>query len=334
MAIYRTLNNAAGLAHILAFLGDLAWNMGDYRAARGWIEQGLAKQATVADPELLANLLNLLGIVALHQGNLVEAERLQGEALATAQSVGRIGRHEKFHLGVTLVWAGRFSAGYQLLSERIQQADSEGMPGALAAAYVHTGEALLHLGRYRDARKLVCQGLEIANVHKSPRLMGDTLRMLGQIELAERRFSEASTHLHESIAALRTIDQLGSLGWSLATLGYVAYFMGNLPTARSHLREALQIAKETTAFFPLLMAMPACALLYLAQEEPARTLELYALATRYPLVANSCWFAEIVGRSITNTAGRLHPHLQETAYRPECIADPWAVAAIILDDLR
>lgn len=333
LALYRAMNEPEGLIHILGFLGDLAWNMGDYQAARRWLEQGLALQKAVADPEPHASLLNLLGIVALHQGELTEAETHQRDALAITQSVGRVGRHERFHLGVTLVWAGRFAEGRALLTERIAQEDKEGLRGALAAAFIHRGEACLHLGEYTDARCDVMRGLEIANVLKAPRLLGDTLRILGQIDFVEGHDEEASNRLQKSIAALRTIDQLGSLGWSLATLGCVAHSMGDLATARQSLEEALQIAQETGAFFPLLLALPACALLYLDQE-PERSLELYALATRFPLVANSCWFAEVAGRPILNAAHALPPSVVTEAQQKGYSADPWITAVALADELR
>ncbi|MCB0185569.1 MAG: AAA family ATPase, partial [Caldilineaceae bacterium] len=331
LAIYRTLGDAAGLVHILAFLGDLAWNMGDYRAARRWIEQGLAERAAVADPELHANLLNLLGIVALHQGQLDEAEQRQREALLTAQSVGRIGRHEKFHLGVTLIWSGRFADGYRLLSERIQQEDSEGMRGALAAAYIHFGEAALHLGDGKQARHSVLEGLTIANVHKSPRLIGDTLRILGQIELFEGHDDAASAALLASVAALRTIDQLGSLGWSLATLSYAAQRLGAHSAAKQHAREALQIAHNTGALFPLLMALPACALLYRAENEPTRAQEIYRVARRYPYIAASHWFGKVVHPRLGQLTDTLPP-LRNGPQPTGDAAAPWRLARCILQE--
>ena len=42
----------------------------------------------------------------------------------------------------------------------------------------------------------------------------------------------------------------------------------------------------------------AAALLALAQGETERAVELYALACRYPYVANSQWFHDVIGRDV------------------------------------
>ncbi|MCB9151229.1 MAG: tetratricopeptide repeat protein, partial [Caldilineaceae bacterium] len=299
LALYSSLNDTEGLVHVTAFLADLAWNIGDYNIARRLLERGLKIQQNLNDPEPRASLLNLLGIVALHQGHVDEAESHQSEALAVAQSIGYQGRHEMFHLGVTLVWSGRFDEGRELLLERIHRDDGDGMPGALAAAYVGLGEALLHQGDYAQSRTYVQKGLEIANVHKSPRLMGDTLRLLGQVAFVEGQDDEAHAALQESVAALRSIEQRGSLGWSLACLSYVAYGRGDRISAEQYLVEALQIAHDTGAFFPCLVAFPMYALFQLDDRKIKRAVEIYTLAAYFPFVANSKWFDDVAGHHVT-----------------------------------
>lgn len=52
--------------------------------------------------------------------------------------------------------------------------------------------------------------------------------------------------------------------------------------------------------FPLLWAFPAMASLLANQTENERAVELYALASRYPFVAKSCWFEDVVGKQIAS----------------------------------
>ena len=56
---------------------------------------------------------------------------------------------------------------------------------------------------------------------------------------------------------------------------------------------------------PLLWALPATALLLASEGEKERAVELYALASRYPLVAQSRWFADVVGKQIAAAAETL-----------------------------
>jgi hypothetical protein len=56
---------------------------------------------------------------------------------------------------------------------------------------------------------------------------------------------------------------------------------------------------------PLLWALPATALILASEGEVERVVELYALASRYPMVAKSRWFADVVGRQIAAAADTL-----------------------------
>jgi hypothetical protein len=52
-------------------------------------------------------------------------------------------------------------------------------------------------------------------------------------------------------------------------------------------------------------SLPATALLLAGEEENERAVELYALASRYPLVAKSHWFADVAGDTLAEVAATL-----------------------------
>lgn len=56
---------------------------------------------------------------------------------------------------------------------------------------------------------------------------------------------------------------------------------------------------------PLLWALPAMALLLAGEGENERAVELYSLALRFPLVAESRWFADVVGDTLAEVAATL-----------------------------
>lgn len=95
------------------------------------------------------------------------------------------------------------------------------------------------------------------------------------------------------------------LGQALAVLGYAAHGSGQLSQARQHLREAMQIAAEVGIFMPRILALPGIALLLADQGEVERAVEIYALASRYPFVANSRWFEDVAGKQIGAAAAML-----------------------------
>ena len=92
---------------------------------------------------------------------------------------------------------------------------------------------------------------------------------------------------------------------ALACLAIAARELGDTPEARQHLCHALEIAQESGAVPPLMWALPAMALLLADEGENERAVELYALASRYPLVAKSRWFADVVGNTLAEVAATL-----------------------------
>jgi hypothetical protein len=74
--------------------------------------------------------------------------------------------------------------------------------------------------------------------------------------------------------------------------------MGDLAGARDKLRQALALAAELGAVPPLLWALPVAALHYASRDRIELARELYALALRYPFVAESCWFTDVTGKPL------------------------------------
>lgn len=326
LALYQAANNHWGMVHLLAFLGDIAWNMGDYADARRWIEQGLILQQEVADQEPRASLFNLLGIVALHQSQLDEAEQAQRTAMAITQAIGQKLYHELFYLGYTMVWSGKFGEGRALLEQRIREDDGTGRRNQLAGAYERLGEACLHMGDYTVARTHVQTSLTILREVNDPRQWGNSCLTLAQVALVEGAYTEAQSLLGEAVQTLRSIGQRGALGWALAYLGYTTHALGNPDQAHHYWVEAIQIAMATGGCFPLLITLPALALRYLEQEEPTRAIELYTLALQHPFIANSRWFADVAGRHVIAAMTLLPPDVVQAAQERGRAADLWQVA--------
>ena len=63
----------------------------------------------------------------------------------------------------------------------------------------------------------------------------------------------------------------------------------------------------------LMVALAGIALLMADEGEAKGAIELYALASRYPLVANSHWFEDVIGRHIAAVADALPPHTTAAA---------------------
>lgn len=87
-------------------------------------------------------------------------------------------------------------------------------------------------------------------------------------------------------------------------------------------------------FFALVGALPLAALPWVDQGEIERAVELYALARRYPHVANSRWYEAVAGRQIAAVAETLPPEEVAAAQARGKARDLWGTAAELLAELE
>ena len=96
-------------------------------------------------------------------------------------------------------------------------------------------------------------------------------------------------------------------------LGLVARASGEVADAQLHLLEALRLvvnAQDGNALY-ILFAM--IALLLADQGKVERAVELYALASRRPSIANSRWYEDVAGRHLAALAAALPPDVVAAA---------------------
>ena len=86
-------------------------------------------------------------------------------------------------------------------------------------------------------------------------------------------------------------------------------------------------------FAPLAFALAATSLLLADQGKKERAVELYALASRYPFVANSRWFEDVAGRHIAAVAATLPPDMVAAAQERVRARDLDATVAELLVEL-
>jgi hypothetical protein len=82
-----------------------------------------------------------------------------------------------------------------------------------------------------------------------------------------------------------------------------------------------------------MIALPAIALLLADQGENERAVEFYALASCYPVVANSRHFEDLAGRHIAAVAAALPPDAVAAAQERGRARDLWDTAAELLVEL-
>jgi hypothetical protein len=131
--------------------------------------------------------------------------------------------------------------------------------------------------------------------------------MPGCISLAEGAPEQALRLLEEGAASFQAIKQIDDYAWAQAVIGYARCQMGCLSQAREHLWEALRLSAELGGILTVAFALPGIALLWASYGDVERAVELYALASGMPIVSNSRWFEDAVGRHIAAAAATLPP---------------------------
>ena len=135
--------------------------------------------------------------------------------------------------------------------------------------------------------------------------MGYAQVVLAEVALVEGGYAQAYHLLKESLAHLREYaDQPWDVHHS-TWLGLAARGLERRDEAWRHLATALERTGKGPRFLELMTVLAGIALLLADEGQVERAMELYALASRYPFVANSRWFEDVVGNTLAEVAATL-----------------------------
>jgi tetratricopeptide (TPR) repeat protein len=335
LALYRALGDPVEASRVLIGLSWRAITAGNYSEAQQFAKESLALMAP-GDQWGAVQALTALGWIARAQGQLDEAERLLREVITVQREIGQRSPQlvvGLLGLGRTLNLRGEFSEAHASCQEALALREDAGHRGLeLAWVLAELSAAKLHQGQYEAARTQAQKNLSLAREVGRQLEIGQALRLLGSLALAEEAYAEARGRYQESLALFRESGERGELSWSLAEAAYAARGLGDLRQARADLNEALRTASEIGNFAPLLHALPGLALLLADQVEVERAVELYALASRYPFVANSRWFEDVAGKQIAAVAATLPPEVVAAAQERGRARDLWDTAAELVEE--
>jgi tetratricopeptide (TPR) repeat protein len=234
-------------------------------------------------------------------------------------------------LGEALTWLGKFAEALAPLEESKAIYDDLGLRDRVAFSMAMLAYAMIHLGEYEPAFHKAQVAFTDFQELGSRRGMGYALLVMGWAYLGAGQTAEARQLLHKSLTIYQEIGQRDELAQALALLGYAAYRLDDPSQAQQHLIEGLRTATQIRAFMPMMLALPALALLLIDQDRHEQTIELYALASRYPFVANSQWFEDMAGQEVA--AVNLLTEVVATAQERGKAGELEEVVAELLGDL-
>lgn len=124
LPIFRELEFLPGIVHILAHLGQLVLNQGDYRAARPWLEESLAMQRQLGRGGSTGLNLRYLGEVAFQEGDYKLARAYYEEQLSRAEATGNYlyAYGTEIRLGYVALREGDREAARRIFEKFLQRA--------------------------------------------------------------------------------------------------------------------------------------------------------------------------------------------------------------------
>jgi tetratricopeptide (TPR) repeat protein/tRNA A-37 threonylcarbamoyl transferase component Bud32 len=227
----------------------------DHTRAREWARRALATSARLQDDEARVKALSLLGSLHYRAGEYEQAERLQEEALALAQTRGasrRVLANVWNHLGTIRQARSRFdearAADEQALA--LSRADlGEGHPRIAELAY-NSGLFLRDAGELDRARELFHEALKIwTDVHgpESGNVATAYLALV-LLEIEAGHFDQASEYALASRAILAAVaPDRPELARPEIRLGLVAFRQGRFADALDAFERGLAIRRRTGA---------------------------------------------------------------------------------------
>ncbi|HMA36251.1 MAG TPA: tetratricopeptide repeat protein [Chloroflexia bacterium] len=186
LAIWRTLDQPAGVAQMLRKLGDIAKEQGDYVRARALVEEGLALYRALADTGGIARSLGNLGNMARDQGDFPRARRLHEESLAlhrtrqdqTGTAVGLM------NLAAIVIEDGDYPYATALLAESLRLFGDLKYKSGIAYVDLNLAVIAYRQADYARATARYLDGLRLLRELEDTRAIAATLEGLAQVALA------------------------------------------------------------------------------------------------------------------------------------------------------
>jgi len=336
LALYRALCDQWAEANLLGDLAFLYSDVGERdRAERMW-EECLGLQRSLGNQSGIAQILLDMAYDTQKQGRFKEAERLAQEASGLCKDAGDLLgiAHGLHSLGLSSLRQGRFAEAHDLLEGALAEMQDLGSRRYAATTNFVLALVKMHLGLYEEARMLYAVSLEQWGEMDDRRGVALSLARLGDALMAQEAYEEAQQFLWEGIAIFREVQQPDGLAEALTDLAHVERRLGRPIQARQSLAEGLRIASEIGAFRAQLTSLCLMPLLLADRGEVERAVDLYALATRHPFVANSRWFEDVAGQHMASVTATLPTEVVEAAEARGRARDLEATVADLLTELE
>jgi len=318
--------------HVSRVMGLAARNQGDLAAAEAAASRSISLFKTLHDRRNIVSAQILLGDAAGIDGRYEEAEQQLSAAVAMARQ-DRLPplEYALSKLSMVYFFSGQFQKARTSLAEDRLLSEKSDFTWGIVRSDINLG--LLHLhgdGNYLEALKKAQKALQMGREIGVDFFVCEALVLLTQVDIALEKYESAQERLRagDRPCVSRPIGSLYVAGNDLYW-GIVKATLGQTAVAHQHLYTELETAVQRQNKLNLANALAAIALLHALENQAAIALELYTVAQQHPFVANSRWFADVVGKRVTAVAQNLSPATVAAAQARGSALDMWETAESI-----
>src|SRR5262245_10541780 len=229
----------------LGLAGELHWfwrMRGHYGEGRGWIARLLAIAPDAEREDAHASAFHADGALAYLQGDYAAAEARHREALAIWKQLGnyRGVARSLNSLGNIAHASGERSAARGLYEDAVAIAREIGDRRSISMGLHCLGTVAYAAGDYATAQALLEECVSVSRDIGVWRA-AVALSTLGDVRLAQGDLAAARSILLEALKGQRELGDKPGIAKTLIALAIVSHHSGNVPAAKSHLSEALDI---------------------------------------------------------------------------------------------
>ena len=300
LTIYQALDHQWETAEGLGLLGDLHHQLGAYVEGTRLCEESLHLKEALGDRLGVADSLQEIGFMAVLQGQIERGEDLLNQSLIIQRELNNQAAIAKIYhsLNISRTWAGDYlnAIAFAQLAHRLHV--ELGNRRNIAGSETLIASAYLQFGEYEQARHHLQIAHQICTELDDVSFKSFLLWEIGCAVLIERNFTEAQALFQESIALHQQFGDWGRQHEVVISLGFALWGDGQITKAHQCLIDGLRVALDSNFLRAKLEALLLAALLLIEEDNPILALELYTLASRYPIVANSRWYDDVAGQHI------------------------------------
>ena len=283
-------------------------NEGNIPAAEAIVDNAMGLLREMSNHRYLSEFQFLAGNLAAIDGRYEEAEQklLAGiEAGQLFKGTWWLANSGLAKLQMVYLFSGRFDEAVAPLAEYCQLSEEFDSSWGLVQGTISKGVLSLHRGQYAEALILADAVIaRAAAVGSLDFFICEALSLIAQAEIVLGNEESAAIRLRECdrLCQIRPVGMPTYIAGNALYWSLVAAAAGELDSAWEYLHAEMTAAYERRDQLNLANAVAIIAYLFVLQKNAAAALRHYTIATQHPFVANSKWFADLVGNRVNALA--------------------------------